>query len=573
MKAATMFNLRRKHRRHPDAVRRPRPRRLAVESMESRLLLTGNQLTGVNLDESIYNLDTVGPNPYVVISQGDVAAPSIADSNSTPAVDVPTTNIVPPAIVFTDYFGGGILNAGVSYGSTYDFLVSGTSSGPGKISSIAGNQGTFQRFDSDSDGSVGLGNLVAWTNSNSLDGTGVFFRLADDTVSVRYPIDAKWMSGLLSNPRILDAGPSAEFPRVTISVVIAPTVDVPLATPVLESKPIDAPLSTPIVEQLVQNDLTPVTTTAKPSADNANVAASKIDAVLDSIAGKEITVTIPAAIADAIPPIRQPMREERLADAIDELLSEDTILVAPSGKNGTDYVADGSSNGLATASDFNAGGQSESELFGSPVQIADGGMIPIDALIAAADSDAGANVADASTELAATDVPTGALGELSRVAVMELIEGETEPGAGETSDHVMVVADHDAEPLDAFRVVAHQAGVAIALASPAGPTYLASIATAAVEAANRAMATLVGNHIATEAASELTSEESVRQAAFSELGGAENEVETTAALDGPHWSRWLAAAPLAVAIACERALAARKSRREQRDPARPRTAT
>ena len=64
-----MFESRNRRRRRLDAatssVRRPRSRRLMIETMESRLLLSGNQL-----NDSIYNLDSF--QDYAVISQGNL---------------------------------------------------------------------------------------------------------------------------------------------------------------------------------------------------------------------------------------------------------------------------------------------------------------------------------------------------------------------------------------------------------------------------------------------------------------------------------------------------------------------
>ena len=51
--------------------------------MESRLLLTGNQLTGGDLDDGIYNLESLG-NPYVIISQDETPSVTATNNNSNP---------------------------------------------------------------------------------------------------------------------------------------------------------------------------------------------------------------------------------------------------------------------------------------------------------------------------------------------------------------------------------------------------------------------------------------------------------------------------------------------------------
>jgi len=79
-----MFRSRRKTRRHrPNtATPRVRDRRLSIEAMESRLLLSGNQVSS-DLDYSIWNLESL-QSKYAIISQGD-ALPSPSTSTSSTA--------------------------------------------------------------------------------------------------------------------------------------------------------------------------------------------------------------------------------------------------------------------------------------------------------------------------------------------------------------------------------------------------------------------------------------------------------------------------------------------------------
>ena len=131
---------------------------------------------------------------------------------------------------------------------------------------------------------------------------------------------------------------------------------------------------------------------------------------------REVAVILPA---------RQPSKEERLADAIDDLLSDDTIIASPSGQSGSNFVTDSSTD--TATSDLAFNGQPASGIGEASVeQVADGGMIPLDAIVAVTTNNS-ISIASRDSQLA-LDETSDVVGELSRVAVMELIEGEAEPG-------------------------------------------------------------------------------------------------------------------------------------------------
>lgn len=580
-----MFNRPHNHQRRLDAAHRTRPprlRRLTVEAMESRLLLSGNQLTGGEIDHSIWNLDSIGSNSYVVISPGDGAAPpTISTSGATATDDSPPLDYNLPWVVRSDFVGPNSLDVGPAIGGSHGLLVAWDNDTPGAMTAVFANSSAMA-IDTAQDGFLRLVDLHDLLELRTQDRDGIFNRIADDSVITFDSIGQNLSSNWLSIRSDVAAGLQPAGPGATANFLMIPSIEtslvhVSLVTPGAEHFAGKPAVNTPVAENFAQRDFASAFLTTNTPSASVNIDASQAESLLGPAAGNhaadaDVTITVPDPVADAIAHVRQPTRDERLADAIDDLLSEETIILSTVGQSGTEYLASNSPTGLDAASNFHSSSQSDSELVIHAGQLADGGMIPIDVLVAAAGSDAESILVDAGTELAATDRSTGALGELSRAAVMELIEGEAEPGAAESADYVMVVAKRDADPLDAFRVVTRQAGVAFALAAPAGPTHLASITAVAVDAASRALATLVGNHLAAETTGELATTDAARHAAFSELGGAADEVESTAELDGLHWNRWLAATPLAVAIACERALAIRNKRRDERDPARPRTA-
>jgi hypothetical protein len=615
-----MFNRHSKHRHSKlrrrlaaaPAVRRPRLRRLAVESMETRLMLSGNQLTGGDLDDSIWNLDSVGDNGYVVISQGDSTTtpptidaiptgPSLGDVGGSLAPDVPfsaglvqqTTN---PPVSFPNNFELNVVAPPTfNLGLTNSLIGAYT---PPNLSTLAPTEladdvigtGDFNR-----DGLVDAADYRVWRDSSGplnvlaynnwrtnfgksvvelLDFEPLGRNLTVDFGGVSDPQSAITIDVSDTAPVFTSIGPPTVGFELTLGAQVksfdggAPSI-VELDT-VGRLK-----LSNGTVER--EHLFIAIGPVAIAKIEDADIATAGPVLIvnLDGGSNQLIVSTAPARIETSSP--QQSKADQELDQVIDELLEGDTIFVSQSDGAGNETVANATTPESSGATDIAAGdffsegstdAQSqvgESAETAPANQLVEGGMIAIGEIV-----DAATGNAPSTAQLADAGQATELVGELSRVAVMELIEGEAEPGEPQSADHVMVVAADDATgPLDAYRVVVQQAGVAIALASPAGPTYLASIATAAVEAASRAMATLVGNHLAADTADGLASADAARQEAFSEFGGAEDEVETTAATGGPHWNHWLATTPLVLAIACERAIAARNKRR---DPARPRSA-
>jgi hypothetical protein len=621
-----MFNPRRKHsRKHhrridaAPAVRFSRVRRLAVETMETRLLLSGNQLTGGDLDDSIWNLDSVGGNGYVVISQGDsTTSPSTADSDTmapslgdvggsyVPEVPYNAGQAQPPANPPISYVSDFQLNVVTpltgNLGSTNSLIGAYTPPNLSTLTPAALADDVIGTGDFNRDGIVDAADYRVWRDSS-----GTLNVLAYNNWRTNFGksvVELLEIEPLGRNRTVEFGGASERLQAITVDVI--PSFELVVSTGTLktavelELRIQDAfSVGTPSIVRLdpVNSSivwLDPVAeieydrlfngTSAGPVAiakiEDADIATAGSVLIVDLDGGSNqlIVSTAPARIETSSP--QQSKADQELDQAIDELLEGDTIFVSESDGAGSETVAHTGtpeSSGaidLAAGDFFSEGSTDAQSQVGESAeaapanQLVEGGMIAIGEIVDAATSDA---IAPSISQLADAGQATELVGELSRVAVMELIEGEAEPGEPQSADHVMVVAAGDSHSLDAYRVVVQQAGVAIALASPAGPTYLASIATAAVEAASRAMATLVGNHLAADAVDELASADAARQEAFSELGSADDEVETTAATGGPHWNHWLAATPLVLAIACERALAARNKRRDQRDPAQRRS--
>jgi hypothetical protein len=317
------------------------------------------------------------------------------------------------------------------------------------------------------------------------------------------------------------------------------------------------------------------------SADDTNVAASGAALIINVDSGSPPLVVSPVANTDATAN-RQSKAEEDLADAIDELLSDDAIIVSQSGDASSEPIADITPSDTRGAIDVASSDVSaeklpdgKSRLGGSAQeatanQLAEGGMIAVDQIINAEVDDSSAR--PTSVQVAAGGDAAELVGELSRVAVMELIDGEPEPGESpNAADHVSLIAERgssdapNAEVLAAVRLVTDQASLAISLVSPVHTAFLGTV----TEAASHAFAAVVNSELSVQASSAaregFSAPDTARSEAFSQW--ADDESELAEAENNSH--RWLDVAPLVVALACERALAAKRKRREQRDPVRP----
>ena len=125
-------------------------------------------------------------------------------------------------------------------------------------------------------------------------------------------------------------------------------------------------------------------------------------------------------------------------------------------------------------------------------------MISIDELVGAV-SRGSMSGAPAAGHVALDNRETPIVGELARVTVMELIEGEADPAAPQsTADHTSLVAANDATLTRTkpearrgaertgselgVKVFVEQAGLAAGIVAPVNPTYLAAIASSVSDA-------------------------------------------------------------------------------------------
>lgn len=567
-----MFNTQRNRRQVVKNVPPSRARRLRIEAMESRLLLSNNQLTGGNLDPSIWQLSS---NDYMVIADDSAYPPNanLAGTNATdaaPAATTPGSN----NLGYSDAVGlNGYLY--LADGITSDSLADRLAIRPGGMTSLLndGDSSTNYVFKLDTNANSQLRAAFNRLSSSTAFRAGDFFSEFSSTDSILGP-------GSLGAGLQLGIGP-------IVVTSTAPVVELIVTKPV-ESAIIGNNLTgggvavvyvsvTPTAESLVAESKS--TETGPTNANSVTpqvgsvvevVTANPAGAVIKDTVVKETVAKDTAAILTGrvaiLLPEQQTSSDELLTATIDDLLSDDTIIVAPSDKSGYDFYSDGS------PADAGSAGLAESQPVGESAieQVADGGMIPLDVIVAMA--------ADHPQTLATTgqplDVATDLVGELSRVAVMEMIEGQPEPGvAPSTADQVSLIALADVDQTDddqthfthVIEFASQQTGVAIGIITPVNTTLLAGIASAA----RHAFATIVTTSGPSAAAttSQATAEDA-RSAVFSQLG--DEEADDLPAGDASY--SWLDAAPLVVALACERAVAARKKRRDQNAQARtPRT--
>jgi hypothetical protein len=538
-----MFNTRR-NRRRPVAQSAPysRARRLRIEAMESRLLLSGNQLTGGDLDTTIWHLTP--DQEYVVIADDSSYAPetNVTGSNATdgtPAVQNPGNNNL-------GYYGvAGLIHwddtaVGLSSDThSYRFVLK-----PGELTSLFDDRDANADYVLQLENEAGL-QLRAKLNllQNSL-----------QTSALDYFHEVLSSDSLLSSGSF---GPGVNLGIgsgvVTSSSPAAPVVEL-VITKSFDSATIDGSLTgSGITVAYVSIAPTTESKLADSKPTDANVAVPQVGSVVDVLAAN------PAKVVERVTilPEQQTANNEILSETIDDLLSGDTIIAAPSDKSGHELFVDGTPAGPADNGSLGlaANGQPVDE---SAVEhIADGGMIPLDVIVAIA-TDHRQALATTDEQLAlhgSTDVDSNNLvGEMSRVAVMELIEGKPEPGAAPSS----------AEQVSLF--ASHQTGLAIGLVAPVDTSLLAGVASAARHAFATIVTTAGPSAAPTDSGAPL---EDARSQAFSQLGD-DDDTEVTA---NPSAIGWLDAAPLVFALACERAIAARQKRRDRREADRtPRAA-
>lgn len=438
-----MFHARKSHRLHrfdgaASQGGRPKWRRLAIEQMESRLMLSGT-----DLDTSTFNLDFLGSD-YAIISTSD------APSSGTTLTD--------------------------SVGRIPDIVVSAT---PGNLLGASHQVLYFS----------GAGDF---NSNNSLDPTGA---------TIGGLLDAQ---GIAAGPLSVRASAVNGLWTVTISPPLSTTT--PTTTPSL-----------------------PTTIDAIGNADvRVNIGPVVDDLLTQGVSILDRSIPVDAAGAAVF-------AHRQLADTTG-VTHPRIFLTAPPA---TDESAVVSAGDVPT----------------------EGGMIPVQRIVGEL-ADETIVAAAGGEQLAPSHATMEITGELTRVAVMELIQGEAEPaGPQPTAEHAFLLAIDDAillPPNVETRRGAEPIASRWATEFLAGQTGVAASLLTAVVAPDRTGraggAALTTAPIAVPARSE----------AFARWGDDAPDEPRAVAGSPPNYR--LDATPILLALACERVLAARKIR-QQPEPA------
>lgn len=281
------------------------------------------------------------------------------------------------------------------------------------------------------------------------------------------------------------------------------------------------PENRPLLGSVISVGLQLSTGDSLPLSSAAPSAIAAVDRVENLVPpGGEVSVSVPVSIArpadgaawlviapttpaNTIRPIRGSDSQIDIGHVIDELINSGGGFVEHGMPGGPD--ASGAESVLLTDSGITpqADGRFNAPVAGNSTKLAggetfdEGGMIAVQGIVGqiAAES----LTPSAIREAIATDAPAEITGELARVTVMELIEGQADPTAPESAaDHTYLVAVDDANftlerialagnrgssaAFAAVRVMADQAGLAASLVTPASPIQLAAVVSAASDA-------------------------------------------------------------------------------------------
>jgi hypothetical protein len=456
-----MNHQRRQERRRADRahsrVQSPRWRRLAVEQIESRLMLSGDGFA--NLDTDTFNFDSIGD--YAIISSD--SAPAVVTAADDGAMDSPFPRVSvdrdDSPFVFRDAWADGFY-------SSFQVSLGSLDLAPVKFGGVNLLSTTPDRFtvinhvwSHDSEVSIvapgnglglGLSNLINVRPENS-HSTAVSGIIGSDELSIDVPAN-----------KLEDKSAPASI-RVTPDPALSNTSPAP------------------VVDVRVEPVVTPLKTSLAPEAP---------------------TLIAPVAPASSFVAIADSDAQINVGRVIDELLTSDTNVIDQSMQYSADDVTRDEvqltgAAGTSQVDQILGALEENNTALVANNSTDEGGMIPIQEIVGKVSQE---SIAAPNTEQVATvDAPGDISGELARVAVMELLEGEADPAAPrEASDFTFLVAaneagfvperialnqaDQESAMLAAVQAVVDQAALATSLVAPANPIYLAAMFSAASDA-------------------------------------------------------------------------------------------
>jgi hypothetical protein len=593
--------------------------------MESRLMLSGNQI-----DYSIWNLDSI-QNNYAVISQGGtlpaVNSPVLNSNDSVSDSDSETLNgqvggqldvgwVQVPGLFLNrqqaltlaqrhlqDAVAQGVvsfeLNAQLADQWSTAFAFEGSATripvfAIGFGSQLSGLNGGLVEYDLDSpsgdvlsptsgfpalpyfNDQLTLGSTNALSSSLSefkLHNTGAGLSTSfsfsairlEDSIGFFRSIDV--VPGLLGGAVLSDAR--------DIFADFQSTLDVALN---------DA-LSNPVVDVRLSDDVTeigsPATVTPKvfesvviPAVNQSSISTATNSIAMGPAAPVSIIQIGAQIVGQIVEQLHTPSTND-LSATVERLLAEDAILAENAEEAVAENAAGGDGSQLAAAGGESLGRNSDSESAAAPETnlLAEGGMVPVESIVGAVAS-GGLEIAPTGEQLAGTGDGAELIGDLARVAVMELIEGAEEPMAPVLEgDHVAVLAAHDAAgsvqlakvargdttgDRSIVQTFAEQAGSAVALVMPVSPSYLAALVTS-VSDVFAAVAFGDSSSAAGEAAIFGSAGDATRDEAFADWDGLVDDSPTSKEDDG---FSYLSTLPLVGALAIERLMAAKRRRQQ-----------
>lgn len=528
-------------------------RRLAIERIENRLMLSGDGFSGINTDT--FNLDPLSVD-YAVISSDPVLP--VAPLAITPSPAAPSQ--IAPSLA-ADFDGTlTIVDTSAIRGST---LLNHVSLLPTSTAMGA----TLDRLNQ------------WWNDVGQSPSLGVWPSLAD----LSLPSGA-WNSsggvtlhffgnGVGQEIKFVPAGSPASDAldaRVHADSIVRSVIDTDSLPANRESS--STPVSRPMIPTL---------------SDRYDVAAPvghvDVTAAIDRlpVAGSPLSLVIaPAVPANAYLPIGQSDAQVNIGQVIDELLSSsndfiDQVLPDDASSNASDDIqltGFGGTPQVDSTLHVPVGtGRNQGQAVNTNKVVDEGGMIPVQGIVDALASEtmAAPNI----EQVVAAEAPVEINGELARVAVMELIDGEADPAAPQlAAEHTFLVAADDVTmtpeqfvesvgreataTFSAARVIAGQAGLAATLVAPANPIYFAAMLSTAADAFTAAAASVP----LSAAAAEQGPAGDARHRAFSEWDDEGAAKARALAAEAPN--RWLQAAPFVAVLACERVVAAKRKRQQ-----------